>query len=79
MDEFANAMTKELENLRNSNDIDFLRNELKNAEELLPECAAESLWRTNKIQIIKHRLNDLRESNFDSSIWPLCCRICCYK
>lgn len=59
MDAFQNAKTQELSDLTTSNDVEFLKSELKNAEKIMPECAAESLWRTNKIAIITHRLKEL--------------------
>ena len=59
MDSFAQSKTNEIGNLKNSNDIEFLKNEFIKTEMLLPECAAESLWRTNKLCVIKSRLNVL--------------------
>jgi chromosome condensin MukBEF complex kleisin-like MukF subunit len=56
---FERAKTQELSDLKISNDVEFLKNELKKTEKLSPECAAESLWRTNKIAIITHRLKEL--------------------
>ena len=50
MDSFSKARTNELEIISKSNDIEFLKNELKKTEKSLPECAAESLFRTNKLK-----------------------------
>ena len=59
MESFAASKTNDLEKLQNSNDIEFLKNELIKTEMSLPECAAESLYRTNKLSIIRNRLNVL--------------------
>lgn len=59
MDSFAAKKTNYLEFLQNSNDIELLKNELVKTEKSLPECAAESLYRTNKLSIIRERLNVL--------------------
>lgn len=59
MESFAASKTNDLEKLQNSNDIEFLKNELIKTERSLPECAAESLYRTNKLSIIRNRLNVL--------------------
>lgn len=55
MDSFA----KTLRLLSESNDIEHLKNELVKTEKSLPECAAESLYRTNKLSIIKNRIIEL--------------------
>ncbi len=59
MDSFESSMTKKLDDIKNSNDIEFLKNEFIKTEKSLPECAAESLYRTNKLSIIRERLNVL--------------------
>ena len=59
MDSFEKKMTDALVTLKNSNDILFLKNELSKTEKSLPECAAESFYRTNKLSIIKERLGIL--------------------
>lgn len=57
-DSFAKTMTDRLITLRESNDIEFLKKELVKTEKFLPECAAESLYRTNKLNIIQSRINE---------------------
>lgn len=59
MDSFEAKMTQALTDIKNSYDIEFLKNELIKTEKSLPECAAESLYRTNKLNIINNRLNVL--------------------
>lgn len=54
------SMTDRLIALRDSNDIEFLKKELVKTEKSLPECAAESLYRTNKLNIIQNRINELK-------------------
>ena len=48
-----------LTRLKVSTDISFLKNELKDTQNSMPECAAESLYRTNKISILTHRIKEL--------------------
>lgn len=62
MDSFEKTMTDRLVELRESNDIEFLKKELVKTEKSLPECAAESLYRTNKLNIIQNRISELKES-----------------
>lgn len=62
MDSFEKTMTDRLVALRESNDIEFLKKELVKTEKSLPECAAESLYRTNKLNIIQNRISELKES-----------------
>lgn len=59
MNDFEYMKTNELKDLKESNDLAFLKSELRKAEKTLPECAAESLYRTNKISILKNRINIL--------------------
>lgn len=61
-DSFAKTMSDRLIALRDSNDIEFLKKELVKTEKSLPECAAESLYRTNKLNIIQSRINELLRS-----------------
>ena len=60
-DSFAKTMTDRITALRESNDIEFLKKELVKTEKSLPECAAESLYRTNKLNIIQNRINELNK------------------
>lgn len=59
MDDFARKQTDALIVLRESNDIVYLKNELVNTQKSMPECASESLYRTNKISILTHRIKEL--------------------
>lgn len=59
MDSFANMQTAKLTLLRESNDIEYLKNELVKTEKSLPDCAAESLYRTNKLCILKNRIAEI--------------------
>lgn len=59
MDSFAQKMTDDLRFLMESNDVQFLKNELVKTEKSLPECAAESFYRTNKLSILKNRIAKL--------------------
>lgn len=59
MNDFESMKTNELKALKESNDLAFLKSELSKTEKTLPECAAESLYRTNKISILKNRINTL--------------------
>ena len=53
-DAFVKFQSDKLVRLKESNDIEYLKNELIETEKCLPECAAESLYRTNKLSIIKN-------------------------
>lgn len=59
MDSFAQKMTDDLIFLMESNDVQYLKNELVKTEKSLPECAAESFYRTNKLCILKNRIAKL--------------------
>lgn len=59
MDSFAREQTDKLSFFKVCSDIHFLQNELAQTEKSLPECAAESLYRTNKISILKNRIAEL--------------------
>lgn len=59
MDSFAKKMSADLRFLMESNDVQFLKNELVKTEKSLPECAAESFYRTNKLSILKNRIAKL--------------------
>lgn len=60
--DFARQQTDSLAILRASTDLVYLRNELKNTHSSMPDCAAESLYRTNKISILTHRINELERN-----------------
>lgn len=59
MDDFANAKSDSLSRLKVSTDLQYLKNELVYSQNHLPECAAESLFRTNRISILTHRIKEL--------------------
>lgn len=61
MDSFERAQTSSLESLRMSTDIMHLKSELIATEKRMPDCAAESLFRTNKISILTHRIKELEK------------------
>jgi hypothetical protein len=62
MDEFARIMqTNSLRNLKTSTDLANLKKELVLTEKSMPVCVAESLFRTNKISIIKLRIKELED------------------
>ena len=48
MDEFERIQTNSLRNLKTSTDLARLKDELILTEKSIPDCAAESLFRTNK-------------------------------
>jgi hypothetical protein len=60
--DFARKKTDSLAILRASTDLVYLRNELKNTHSSMPDCAAESLYRTNKISILANRIKDLERN-----------------
>lgn len=62
MEDFARAKSDSLARLKVSTDISLLKKELESTEKSMPECAAESLYRTNKISILKHRINELEQN-----------------
>lgn len=59
MDSFVNNRNNELKDLKESNDLEFLKKELMKTEKSMPECAAESFFRTNKLGIIRYRISQL--------------------
>jgi len=59
--EFERKQTNNLKNLKESTDLTHLKKELVLTEKSMPDCAAESLFRTNKISILKHRIKELNE------------------
>lgn len=63
MDTFESLQTNKLKELSMSNDIEHLKRELASTEKSLPDCAAESLYRTNKISILVSRINELSKTS----------------
>ena len=61
IEDFANTQTQALVKLKTSNDISTLRDELKITKKSMPDCAAESMYRTNKISIIEARIKELED------------------
>lgn len=61
MNSFADARNEELRLLSESNDVEFLKKELVKAEKLMPYCAAESFFRTNKILVISNAIKKLTQ------------------
>lgn len=59
MSEFAEKMTNELRLLSESTDLKYLKAELYKTEKDLPCCAAESIYRTNKLSILKNRISQI--------------------
>lgn len=59
MESFENVMNNQLKLLSESNDIAFLKAELEKTKKELPYCAAESLFRTNKLSVIENRIKVL--------------------
>jgi hypothetical protein len=59
--EFANAQTKSLERLRVSTDLSYLKQQLVITQNCMPDCATESLYRTNKISILETRIKELED------------------
>lgn len=59
MDDFARGNSESLARLKVSTDLEYLKNELVYSQNHIPECAAESLFRTNRIYILTHRIKEL--------------------
>lgn len=59
---FEQKMTRDLEDLQNSNDLMYLKRQLDLTEADLPCCAAESIFRTNKLGILRSRIAFLEKS-----------------
>ena len=66
MDDFAHGMTDALARLKVSTDASFLKKELVSTQKSMPDCAAESLYRTNKISILINRINELEERSVET-------------
>lgn len=60
--DFARKQTDSLTLMRASTDLVYLKNELKITQNSVPDCAAESLYRTNKISILTHRIKELERN-----------------
>ena len=56
---FSESKTAELERLRESTDLVHLRSELAKTEKSYPDCALESLYRTNKLNVLLTRISEL--------------------
>lgn len=59
MNDFIDTKNNELKAINESTDLEFLKKELVKTEKTLPECAAESLFRTNKLNVITNRIKAL--------------------
>ena len=58
--EFERAQTNSLERLKESTDVSYLKEQLMITQKRMPDCAAESLFRTNKISILESRIKELK-------------------
>jgi hypothetical protein len=61
IEKFKNAQTDALTCLRTSTDLSYLKEQLVITNNSAPDCAAESLYRTNKISILKNRIKELED------------------
>lgn len=61
MDSFAKSQTNSLDRLKISNDLSYLKQEFESTQSSMPCCAAESLFHTNKIAILAHRIKELED------------------
>ena len=61
IEDFKNKQTDALTRLRTSNDLSYLKEQLVITNNSAPDCAAESLYRTNKISIITNRIKELED------------------
>lgn len=61
VEDFARTQTNSLERLRVCTDLSYLKNELALTRKSMPDCAAESLFRTNKISILETRIKELED------------------
>lgn len=66
--DFAKTMSDGLSKLKTCTDLSYLNNELEHTEKSLPSCASESLYRTNKLSIITHRIKELEEELADLKV-----------
>jgi hypothetical protein len=60
--EFARAQSNSLVRLKECTDLEYLKQELVTTQNRIPECTAESLFRTNKISILEARIRELQHS-----------------
>lgn len=58
---FADTQSAHLARLRTSTNLSDLQKELKITKLCMPDCAAESLFRTNKISILENRIKELKD------------------
>jgi hypothetical protein len=61
--EFANKQSNSLARLKESTDLSYLKQELVITQKRMPDCAAESLFRTNKISILETRIKELKDAS----------------
>jgi hypothetical protein len=61
--EFERAQSNSLERLKESTDVSYLKEQLVITQKRMPDCAAESLFRTNKISILETRIKELKDSS----------------
>lgn len=63
MDTFESNQTNKLKELRTNTDVKYLKKCLAETEKSMPECAAESLYRTNKLSILRSRIDELNKTS----------------
>ena len=61
IEEFKNKQTDALSRIQTSNDLSYLKEQLVITNNSAPDCAAESLYRTNRISILKNRIKELED------------------
>lgn len=66
---FADTMSDGLKNLKTCTDLSYLKKELEKTKKSAPDCAAESLYRTNRISIITHRIKELEDELSDLKVY----------
>lgn len=55
------SMQNEIDRLKLSTDLSYLKEELKSTNARMPECAAESFFRMSKMSAIVHRIKELEQ------------------
>jgi hypothetical protein len=65
---FADTVSDGLKKLKTCTDLSYLKKELEHTEKSSPDCAAESLYRTNKLSIITHRIKELEDELIDLKV-----------
>ena len=58
---FADTQSDHLARLGKSTNLSDLEKELKITKLSMPDCVAESLFRTNKISILENRIKELKD------------------